>query len=132
MIKKTRLSLNRVRDRVEIKEGNEMLELVVDADCMRIVPLISDAREKMIQAAQYEGEGKEEKEKEAALNFARVIFGTEQAEKLEKFYLNDAACIAELCGRYFTGYMARKITKAQKKAAGKRWNFLKIFQRKFR
>ena len=62
MIKKTRLSLNRVRDRVEIKEGNETLELVVDADCMRIVPLITDAREKMIQAAQYKGEGKEEKD----------------------------------------------------------------------
>ena len=131
MIKKTRLSLNRVRDRVEIKEGNETLELIVDADCMRIVPLITDAREKMIQAAQHNGVDKEQKEKEAALNFARVIFGKEQAEKLEKFYLNDAACIAELCGRYFTGYMARKITKAQKKAAGKRWNFLKNFRNIF-
>lgn len=128
MFKKTRLSLNRVRDRVQINEGKETLELIVDVDCMRIVPLIADAREKMLQSAQYEGAEKEEKEKEAALNFARVIFGKEQAEKLYHFYLGDAACVADLCGRYFTGYMAPKITKAQKRQAGRKWNFLKRFQ----
>ena len=110
-----RMSLNRVRDCVKLVEGKETLTLYVDADAMRIVPLIADARERILMAIQDTGEEREAKEKEAALYFASVLFGDDQALKLNEFYHGDISCIANVCSKYFTERLCRLITKAQKK-----------------
>lgn len=112
MSKLFKISLNRVHDRVRITEGDEKLELYVDNDAMRLVAGLSKAQETMKSLS---NESTPEQVNNAAMFFAEVIFGDEQAEKLMAFYHNDAGCVINVCGQYFTGRLGKLITKAQKK-----------------
>ena len=106
------ISMNRVHDTVKINEGSESLILKVDGDPMRMVAGLSQAQKKL-QALN--NESTDEETKNAALYFANVIFGKEQAEMLLDFYHNDAGCMISLCGKYFSGRLSSLIVKAQKK-----------------
>ena len=112
--KKYEITLNRVHDTVNIKESGETLQLVVNADPMRLVAGLNMSQKKL--QALTSGEPSEEEIKETAQYFATVIFGLEQAEKLMAFYADDAGCIINVCGTYFRERLSKKITKAQKKA----------------
>ena len=47
--------------------------------------------------------------------FAGVIFGEEQAKALLDFYHNNAGCVVNVCGQYFSNRLRGLIEKAQKK-----------------
>ena len=106
------LSMNRVHDTVKINEGAESLILKVDADPMRMVAGLSKTQE-MMKALN--ADSTDEELESAALYYASVIFGKEQAEKLADFYHRDAGCVIGICGKYFTGRLSALIVKAQKK-----------------
>lgn len=107
------LSLNRVHDRVRIVEGGEQLDLRVDADPMRMVAGLNEAQRRLRELTE---ESTEDDKGNAALYFAGVMFGEEQARTLMDFYHNDPACVINVCGRYFSARLAKLIEKAQRKA----------------
>lgn len=107
-----KISLNRVHDKVEIKEGDEKIMLHVDSDPMRMVAGLSQAQ-KMLQ--ELNKDSSDEETDKAALFFATVIFGKEQAGTLVAYYHNDAACVINVCGQYFSKRLGKLITNAQKK-----------------
>lgn len=108
-----RISLNRIHDRVRITEGDERLDLRVDADPMRIVAGLNEAQRRLKTITD---ESTTEEKNEIAVYFAGVIFGTEQAAGLMEFYHGDAACVINVCGRYFSDRLSKLIEKAQKRA----------------
>lgn len=107
------LSLNRVHDRVRIVEGDERLTLIVDVDAMRMVAGLNEAQKRLKALTE---ESTVDEQKGAAQYFASVIFGDAQAEALMDFYHNDAGCVINICGRYFSDRLAKLIGKAQKRA----------------
>lgn len=112
MFRKNEISLNRVHDTVRVREGQERLTLRVDGDAMRMVAGLN-AAQKRLQAIT---EGTPEDEiNSAALYFAGVMFGEAQAKALLEFYRGDAGCVVNVCGRYFSGRLARLIERAQKR-----------------
>lgn len=113
MLRPFKITLHRVHDRVRISEGSEQLILQVDGDPMRMVAGLSEAQKRM-QALT--NESTEEEQHGAALYFATVIFGRDQADQLMDFYHGDAGCIINVCGQYFQRRLGRLITRAQKKA----------------
>lgn len=112
LFKKNVLTLNRVHDTVVIAEGGEKIKLHVDADPMRMVAGLNQVQ-RMFQALNENSS--EEEARSAAMYYAAVIFGHDQADQLAAFYHNDAGCIIGICGRYFTGRLNKLITAAQKK-----------------
>jgi len=106
------MTLNRVHDNITIKEGDETLKLTVNGDGMRIVAGLNKAREKLNALTD---DAPDDEVKEAALYFAAVIFGKEQAEKIMEFYADDPGCVITLCGQYFKDRLAGKIAAVQKK-----------------
>lgn len=109
------MTLNRVHDTVKIKENDETLVLVVNADPMRLVAGLNKAQQKLNALVNGEAEPTPAEMQEAAEFFAAVIFGTEQAKKLMQFYAGDAACVINICGTYFRERLGGKITKVQKR-----------------
>jgi hypothetical protein len=106
------ISMNRVKDTVVIREGNERLTLNVNADAQRLFAGLNAAYERMKNI----NESTEESEvKDIAKYFSGVIFGTDQAQKLSEFYANDAAAIISVCGRYFRDRLAGLIADVQKR-----------------
>ena len=112
MFGKYEVTLNRVHDVVNIREGGEKLTLTVNGDAMRMVAGFNKAQRKMIAL---NDDSSDEQIKEAAEYFSAVIFGKEQTEKLMQFYANDPGCVISVCGRYFRERLAGKIAKVQKK-----------------
>ncbi len=108
-----KITLNRVHDRITVREGTEELTLAVDGDAMRMVAGLEQAKKMLIGLA----EAPDEERAKAAQYFAGVIFGEEQAARLVEFYRGDALCVINLCGRYFKDRLGDLITKAQKKGA---------------
>jgi hypothetical protein len=106
------ISMNRVKDTVVIREGNERLTLNVNADAQRLFAGLNASYERMKNIS----ETTEESEiREIATYFSGVIFGKDQAEKLSEFYANDAAAIIAVCGRYFRDRLAGLIADVQKR-----------------
>jgi hypothetical protein len=112
MFKPFEISLHRVHDRVKITENGESLALYVDGDPMRMVAGLAQAQ-KIMQGLNEEST--EEEQKNAALYFADVIFGKQQAEKIMEFYHGDAGCVINVCGQYFSKRLNKLIVAAQKK-----------------
>lgn len=106
------ITLNRIHDKIRITEGDEALTLAVEGDAMRMVAGLSQAQK---QLQSLNNNSTEDEANGAALYFAAVIFGKEQAEKLLEFYRGDAGCVINVCGKYFEQRLGKLITKAQKK-----------------
>ena len=105
------VSLGRIHDKIRVREGAQTLELTVDSDPMKLTSGLLQAQEML-----HEIDGEDpEKTRAAALYFAGVIFREEQANKLLDFYLGDASCVINVCGRYFADRLSKKISAAQKK-----------------
>ena len=107
------LSLNRVHDSIRIKEGNDTLDLTVDADPMRMVAALNKAQKSLKGV---NDNSNEEDIKSAAIMFASAIFGDVQAHQIMEFYHDDAGCVINLCGRYFADRLSGIITKVQKRS----------------
>ena len=110
------ISLNRVHDRIAIREGGEKLILTVDADPMRMAAEIMSARRLLDELTET---STDEELNAAADAFAVAMFGTDQAERLREFYRGDGKCILNVCARYFHDRLAGKITAAQKRVGRK-------------
>jgi ABC-type hemin transport system substrate-binding protein len=106
------MTLNRVHDDVEIREGGDSLILHVEADPDRVVAGLNERSRRMKTLT---NDSTEDDFTEAARFFASVIFGAEQAEKLLEFYHKDANCVMRACSEYFTRRLSHMITDIQKK-----------------
>lgn len=109
------LSLNRVRDKVTIREGKETITLYVDSDANVLIHGIRNANEKLEKLQKSESE---DEKIAAAMAMARAMFGVEQADKLLDFYHGNYGCVITICGMYFGDKrygLGKKITKAQKR-----------------
>ena len=109
------LTLNRVRDKIVIREGDEVLPLYVDCDANTLMKRIQEANKGLEKVNEQTGE---EEQRRVALDLASAIFGEEQAEQLMAFYHDNSGCVVTICGMYFGDAkhgLGRKITKAQKR-----------------
>lgn len=106
------ISLNRVYDKVCIREGGEKLTLTVNGDAQRMVAGLTNAQKRMQAITD---ETAETEIREISEYFSTVIFGKEQTEKLFAFYADDPASVISVCGQYFKNRLAGKIAEAQKK-----------------
>ena len=109
------ISLNRVRDSITIREGDEKLKLYVDSDANGIIRRIQAAQEALSAITD---ESMDTEREEAAKRLSDAIFGEEQTKKLVDFYHGDYGCVITICGIYFGDYkngLGKKITKAQKR-----------------
>lgn len=112
---KKEFSLNRVRDMITIREGNETLPLYVDSDANMLIKRLRTAQKAIDEAATSDSE--EERQK-AAIGLSEAMFGDEQTHKLLEFYHGDYGCVITICGMYFGDAkkgLGKKITKAQKR-----------------
>lgn len=107
-----RITLNRVRDHIVIREGTDELKLMVDADPRIVVKALQRAQ-KALNAIK--DESTEAEQVNAAKTLSTAIFGEDQTQKLFAFYNNNPACVATVCGEYFEKRLAKKITRAQKR-----------------
>ena len=116
MFGKKAYTLNRVRDRITIREGTETLTLYVDKDSKQIVTDLHKAQKKI----QGITPGSSEEEiREASIALPVAVFGKEQTEQIIDFYHGDLGCVAAIFGIYFSDKksgLAKKITQAQKKS----------------
>ena len=110
------ISLNRVHDRIMIREGGEKLVLTIDADPMRMAAEIMAARRLLDDLTET---STDEELNAAADAFSVAMFGREQADRVREFYRGDGKCILNVCARYFHDRLAAKITAAQKKVGRK-------------
>ena len=109
------LSLNRVRDTVTIREGDERIVLRVDSDAKSIIFRLNQAQKTL--SSMNENTTDEERI-QAAHDLSEAMFGAKQTEDLFAFYNYDAACVVAICGMYFGDPehgLGKKITKVQKK-----------------
>ena len=108
-----RLTLNRVRDSIAVRESNEEIKLKVDADPRIMVTRIREAQ-KLLNSAN-DPQTTDQQRQEAVKAFSEAIFGPEQAEALAEFYNGDYSCVLTICGMYFEKRLCKKIIAAQKK-----------------
>lgn len=106
------LSLHRVRDTVRIRENDKSLILKVNLDAMRVVAALNDVQRRLKALTE---KSPEEEQTAAARAFAETLFGAEQADRLCVFYGNDAACVINICGEYFSRRLSKLIQRAQTK-----------------
>lgn len=111
--KKYELTMNRVHDRIRVREGNEVIDLTVDGDPARMVAALNTTQAALKALS---AESTEEEILRAAVMFAKAIFGKDQAAKLVEFYHNDPGCVVNVCSKYFAQRLCRIITKQQKRA----------------
>ena len=108
-----RLTLNRVRDHIIIKEGNDQLKLTVDQDPRVIAVSLKAANETLgkitVDASTFD-------RIQAAKGLSEAIFGKEQTKSLFRFYGDDPGCVVTICGMYFEKRLSKKIIKAQKRS----------------
>ena len=107
------LSLNRVRDRITIKESGESIQLFVDSDPRMLVTRIRNAQIQITGANK--AESTDEDRMKAARAFAVAIFGEKQTDQLAEFYGGDYSCVMTISGLYFEKRLCKKIIAAQKK-----------------
>jgi hypothetical protein len=116
MFRRKELTLNRVRDHITIREGDDTLNLTVDSNANMLIRGVRTAQ-KTLQRLQEENN--EELKETAAKQLSEAIFGKEQAGQLLDFYNGNFECVITICGMYFgdpKNGLGKKITKAQKKS----------------
>lgn len=99
-----------VTDKVVFRNVDKTLSLTVRADAGRLVAGLKKANAAI---AELNEESSECQQWNAAREFATVVFGEEQAQKLIDFY-DEPLTVISVCGMYFQKRLAKKITKAQK------------------
>lgn len=99
-----------VTDKVVFRNVDKTLALTVRADAGRLVAGLKKANAAI---AELNEESSECQQWNAAREFATVVFGEEQAQKLIDFY-DEPLTVISVCGMYFQKRLAKKITKAQK------------------
>lgn len=110
------LTLNRVRDKIRVREGKESIILRVDGDPLKIVAGLNTVQA-LLKAI--DDNSKPGQVQGAAHAFATAIFGQAQAKALEDFYMGDPTCVINVCSKYFSERLARKIEKVQVRAGRK-------------
>lgn len=107
-----KITLNRVRDHIIVREGNDELPLTVDTDARSIITRLQKAQKAL---SEVNNDISTDSQYEAAYGLAEAIFGKDQANKLMAFYHDDPGCVVTVCGMYFEKRLAKKITAAQKR-----------------
>lgn len=114
--RKNEYTLNRVRDSIVVREGDETITLYVDSDANSLMIRLQNAQRELESV---NNDPSEEHKVQAAKSLAVAMFGIEQAEALFAFYHGNAGCVVTICGMYFGDEkhgLGKKITKVQKKA----------------
>lgn len=114
MFKKV-FTLNRVRENVTFREGNEEINLYVDADANALAFRLRMAQEQLLKINE---QSSLEDRKKAAETLSDAVFGHEQTVKLFDFYHGDENCVVTICGMYISDKkkgLISKIVKAQKR-----------------
>ena len=100
-----------IHDKVAFKAGGEKVILRVDKSGRDIV---TDLNKVLGMMQGIKDVNDEKGMQEAAMAYASAIFGEGQAIKLFELYGNPVS-VVNVCGQYFTHYLQKKITRAQKK-----------------
>lgn len=105
------LTLNHVHDRITVKEGNERITLLIDAD-------VTDLARKCKTALSVIERAREDPEARAGAGLAlsKAIFGEAQTRRLLDFYGGNEVAVLEISVKAFTMRLASQIEKAQRKA----------------
>ncbi len=109
------ITLNRVRDRVVIREGDEKIILFVDDEINSLMRKIREAEKLIISI---NGESQKSERIYAARMFSEALFGEKQTKDLFHFYHENEDCVISICGIYFSDKkhgLSKKIAKMQKK-----------------
>ena len=107
-----RITLNRVRDKITVKEGNEELTLRVDKD-PRVIAIELKTAQKAL--SEIKDDSTAVSRIQAAKSLSEAMFGAEQTKSLFRFYSDDPGCVVTICGMYFEKRLAKKIARAQMK-----------------
>ena len=100
-----------ITDIVTFRNVDESLTLKVRSDAASLVLGIKKVLEKITTLSD---DSTAKDKKDAAMLYAKTLFGDEQAKQLWDFY-GDALPVISACGLYFNSRLSKKITKAQKK-----------------
>lgn len=106
-------TLGNIRDHITFAEGNDTLDLTVDESPARIISGLMAIKDKMGALGE---NASQEEETEAALDFAIVIFGHEQAQEIMRFYRGNGEYVMRICEKYFNRRLRGLILKQQKKS----------------
>ena len=110
--KKNEINPFPVSDTVRFRNLDKTLTLTVRSGASRLVLGIRRAQEKF---SKLNDDSNEDDLRDAAVQFAETIFGSEQEEQLMRFYDNDYMAVITACSLYFSTRLGKMITKAQKK-----------------
>lgn len=100
-----------VSDMVTFRNVDKTITLYVRSDAPSIVLGVKNSVDRLSSLSD---ESSENEQIDAALRYAEVIFGKEQAEALLDFYDKKALAVITACGMYFQNRLSKLITKAQK------------------
>ena len=103
------LSLGHVHEKINVKEGEYTISLVVDADVSTLAQRTKTALSMMQNAA-----GDRSAMEEAGFTLSRVMFGDEQTQRLLEFYAGNRVSLLEISLRIFAQRLSKKIEKAQR------------------
>lgn len=115
MFFRNKYSLNRIRDKIIVREGNEEIELKIDSDVNSLMSKLIKAQKRL---SDINAESSEEERMQAAKELSVAMFGEEQTLKLAEFYSGDYDCVVAICGMYFSDKkngLSKKIAKVQKR-----------------
>lgn len=109
-------TLNRVRDSITVREGNEEIKLYVDSDSNSLMTKLLAAQKRLMSIT---GETSAEELKQTARALSEAMFGAQQTDQLFAFYHGDENCVVQICSMYFSDSkngLGKKIAKTQKKS----------------
>lgn len=99
-----------VHDRVRFEAGGRTITLRVDRDARQLVLALNAVKDEFEAITP---ETMDTKMAEAARAYATAIFGEKQTDQLFDLYANPVS-VVNVCGQYFSKYLSKLITKAQK------------------
>lgn len=112
LFKKNEINPFPVSDTVRFRNLDKTITMTVRSGASRLVLGIRKAQETF---SKLNDDSDGESLREAALQFAETIFGSDQAQQLLRFYDDDYMAVITACSLYFSKRLGKMITKAQKK-----------------
>lgn len=100
-----------ISDKVVFRNVDKTLTLYVRENATNLIVNLKRANDKLSELTD---NSDEVQRRNASLDFAKAVFGEEQANNLVAFY-NDPLAVVSAVGQYFDARLKKMITKAQKR-----------------